>query len=133
MAIRKMNVDMFDKIANNKAIKEETFELTAEQAELLYQEGIEELKQDAMILNMCISSIGNSSLGFALLETQEFLEFKQAMKYYMEFVIPSLLEGDIDSIIENAPKDTEEENEVFKEDLEFLRNLFYQELAEKYL
>ena len=55
------------------------------------------------------------------------------MKYYMEFVIPSLLEGDIDSIIENAPKDTEEENEVFKEDLEFLRNLFYQELAEKYL
>ena len=29
MAIRKMNVDMFDKIANNKSIKEETFELTA--------------------------------------------------------------------------------------------------------
>ena len=133
MAIRKMNVDMFDKIANNKAIKEETFELTAEQAELLYQEGIEELKQNAMILNMCISSIGNSSFGFALLETQEFLEFKQAMKYYMEFVIPSLLEGDIDSIIENAPKDTEGENEIFKEDLEFLGNLFYQELAEKYL
>ena len=55
------------------------------------------------------------------------------MDYYINFVIPSLLQGDIDSIIEKAPKDTEEENKAFRQDLELLRNLFYQELAEKYL
>ena len=133
MAIRKMSADMFEAIAENKAIKEETFELTAEQAEELYDAGMVELKKNALLFNVFVSEINNSSFGFALLETPEFLEFKQAMEYYMEFVIPSLLQGDIDSIIEKAPKDTEEENEEFRQDLELLRNLFYQELAEKYL
>lgn len=133
MAIKKMSADMFEAIAENKAIKEETFELTAEQAEELYDAGMVELKKNALLFNVFISEINNSSFGFALLGTPEFLEFKQAMEYYMEFVIPSLLQGDIDSIIEKAPKDIEEENEEFRQDLELLRNLFYQELAEKYL
>lgn len=133
MAIKKMSADMFEAIAENKAIKEETFELTAKQAEELYDAGMAELKKNALLFNVFVSGINNSSFGFALLETPEFLEFKQAMEYYMEFVIPALLQGDIDSIIEKAPKDTEEENEEFRQDLGLLRNLFYQELAEKYL
>lgn len=133
MAIKKMSADMFEAIAENKAIKEETFELTAEQAEELYDAGMVELKKNALLFNVFVSEINNSSFGFALLETPEFLEFKQAMEYYMGFVIPSLLQGDISSIIEKAPKDIEEENEEFRQDLELLRNLFYQELAEKYL
>ena len=133
MAIRKMSADMFEAIAENKAIKEETFELTAEQAEDLFDAGIEELKHNALLFNIFVSGIEKSAFGFALLETPEFLEFKQSMDYYINFVIPSLLQGDIDSIIEKAPKDTKEENKAFRQDLELLRNLFYQELAEKYL
>ena len=69
MAIRKMSADMFEAIAENKAIKEETFELTAEQAEDLFDAGIEELKHNALLFNIFVSGIEKSAFGFALLET----------------------------------------------------------------
>ena len=133
MTIKKLNVDMFEAIVENKQVEEESFELTTEQAEALYDAGMSELNSNAFLFNALISEINDSSLGFVFLQTSEFEEFFDVMNYYISFLIPLLLKGDFDSIIKESLKEAEQENEEFKQTLECLRNLLYQELAKKYL
>ena len=133
MIIKKLNVDMFEAIVENKQVEEESFELTTEQAEALYDAGMSELNSNAFLFNALISEINDSSLGFVFLQTPEFEEFFDVMNYYISFLIPLLLKGDFDSIIKEPLKEAEQENEEFKQTLECLRSLLYQELAKKYL
>lgn len=133
MTIKKLNVDMFEAIVENKQVEEESFELTTEQAEALYDAGMSELNSNAFLFNALISEINDSSLGFVFLQTPEFEEFFDVMNYYISFLIPLLLKGDFDSIIKESLKEAEQENEEFKQTLECLRSLLYQELAKKYL
>lgn len=133
MTIKKLNVDMFEAIVENKQVEEESFELTTEQAEALYDAGMSELNSNAFLFNALISEINDSSLGFVFLQTSEFEEFFDVMNYYISFLIPLLLKGDFDSIIKESLKEAEQENEEFKQTLECLRSLLYQELAKKYL
>lgn len=133
MTIKKLNVEMFETIVENKQVEEESFELTTEQAEALYDSGMSELNSNAFLFNSLISEINDSSLGFVFLQTPEFEEFFDVMNYYISFLIPLLLKGDFDSIIKESLKEVEQENEELKQTLECLRILLYQELAKKYL
>lgn len=140
MAIKKMSVDMFDKIAKQTTLVEQDNKeddesiLTDSQIETLYEEGLSELFQINVAVTSLVTFIASSSFGFALTETGEFKDFIESMNYYTIDVIPSLLEGEINSIIEKAPpKETKEETGEFRNNLKSLRVLFFEELMQRYL
>lgn len=129
MAIKKMNADMFDKVISKEPI--DNNELSIQETELLVSKALKELTSIIDVINMTTMLIDSSCFGEALLTTNEFIEYKEAMEHYLSFVIPNLLAGDIDSIIKEAGNyDNEEE---FRNNLEKLRLNFFENLAKKYL
>lgn len=135
MTIKKMDIDMFEHFINEKNVsKENEIQLTEEQTLSLYQSGINELiyLNDMFdnIMKLLRIKMNETSFGFALMDTVEFINFEESIKYYLNTVLPSLMEGNYDSIINNIEVD---DVTNFTESLDSLRLLFFQELAQKYL
>ena len=137
MAIKKMSIDMFDKIAKESdeetTSKQERKDLSEEDAHELFNHAIGELGQITLIINAMVDALLSSCFGRMILETDEFSVFKDATQFYINSMMPNLLTGDIDSIIEDIKNLNSDDEDEVRMNLEELRVNIYEHLARKYL
>lgn len=128
MAIKKMDASVLDKQEDNASNES----LTVEEAGYLLNKGMEELAVLATVVDSTVNCFNNSAFK-ELIETDEFLQFRESMFFYISEIIPRLLKGDIDSIIENADPNNYDSKEEFEKGLEELRVKFFNNLIKRYL
>lgn len=128
MAIKKLDAIALEKEESN--ITKDS--ITVEEAEYLLDKGMGELAVLATVVESTANCFNNSAFN-DLLNTDEFSQFRESMFFYISEVIPRLLKGDIDSIIDNADPDNYDSKEEFEKGLEELRIKFFNNLIQKYL
>lgn len=137
MAIKKMSIDMFDSIAkeSKKECKtesvQETKYLTEKDFEYLCDKAMLELYEITLVINTMVDTVLKSQFGRLILDTDEFMQFKDSSAFYLTNMLPSLLTGDLDSIIEEY--NDSDDKEEFQKTLEELRVTIYENLVKKYL
>lgn len=128
MAIKKLDATTIQAEESKKT--EEA--LTDEEATYLYDKGMGELAVLATVIDSTVNCF-NTSAFKELVETEEFILFRESMIFYLSETIPRLLKGDFDSIIEDANPNNYDSKEELEKDLEALRVKFFNNLIERYL
>ena len=134
MAIRQMDISLFDKIANSspnteveeKVITEENY-ISEEDMQYLYDKGMDELKMFMGTLETLKHFILDMFCGSDILSTEEALNFFCSMEMFAKELIPAMLVGDEEEIYKYCSE------EITSEDLELSREEFFQSLYKKYL
>lgn len=134
MAIKKMNADMLDKIATSTSEAkqtEQTNSSTLSEAELetLYDAGMSEITEVMVAVGVSLSMLKGSSLSPIFMNSDVVQDFVGYMMFFCEEMIPKLLKGDIDGIMEL----TTEGASITPERLKEMREQIYELLQEKYL
>ena len=132
MAIRKLDANTINNMSETPH-ETEYVELSIEDAEYLLNKASEEIDILAAVVNSTVDCFNNSCFGQELLATDESYNFVNSMAYYLTEVIPKLLKGDIDSIIEESDPENYESRQDFEDSLEQLRIRFFENLSKRYL
>lgn len=133
MAIKQMDISLFDKITASSTEDKTTQQLAKEEylsqsdMDYLYEKGIEELK----MLNGALEGLKHFMLdmfcGSELVATEESLNFFCSMEMFTNELIPAMLNGDEKEVYKYCSE------EVTEEDLETSREEFFSNLYTKYL
>lgn len=134
MAIKKMNADMLDKIATgvskeNKTEQTNSSVLSEEELERLYDAGMSEITEVMLAVGVSLSMLKGSSLAPIFMNSDVVQDFAGYMMFFCEEMIPKLLKGDIDGIMEL----TTEGASITPEKLKEMREQIYELLQERYL
>lgn len=130
MAIKKMNADMLDKIISNaqSETKEEHKEaISQERLEELYEIGEAEISEILMTIGLSVAVLKSSAFAPVLMNSDVVHDYIKYMAFFCEDMLPKLLKGDIDGIMDLTVEDAT----ITKERLLELREMVYNLLEEK--
>lgn len=130
MAIKKMNADMLDKIISNaqSETKEEHKEaISQERLEELYEIGEAEISEILMTIGLSVAVLKSSAFAPVLMNSDVVHDYIKYMAFFCEDMLPKLLKGDIDGIMDLTVEDAI----ITKERLLELREMVYNLLEEK--
>lgn len=134
MAIKKINADMLDKIATNTLKEKQTEQvensaLSETDLETLHDAGMSEISEVMLAVGVSLSMLKGSSFAPIFMNSDVVQDFAGYMVFFCEEMIPKLLKGDIDGIMDL----TTEGALITPERLKEMREQVYELLQEKYL
>ena len=134
MAIRTLNLEMFDKITENSkeeikpVERKEGFDsMTQDEMEYLYDKSREELNNFLFCLIELQNSISQMFCGSEILSCDEAINFFCAMEMFTQDLIPAILEGNHKETYKYCSE------ELTEEELDQSRVEFFQKIYKKYL
>lgn len=132
MAIKKMNADMLDKVLSNASTSTEktqdkTTVMDQDTLERLYEKGLEEIVDLMIIISASLDAMALSSFAPLFMNSDVIDDYVNYMSFFCENMIPKLLKGDIDGIMNLTTEDTT----ITAEKLNEMREQIYTLLKEK--